>query len=164
MKTLAFFTLLTLAFVSNSCSRGPQPIEYGHDDCIQCAMKIMDARYGTEIVTTTGKVYKFDSVECLIDFINENKKDSADFRHILITPFNAPNTLEDALNGHYLHSASLPSPMGMHLTAFRDEATALSFKEQFGGKTYCWKGLNENFSMIRMKGTPSDGSEADIDP
>lgn len=148
----SFLILCLPLLLSVSCSVGPQPIEYGSDQCIQCAMTIMDHRYGTEIVTSTGKAYKFDSVECLVDFLREREGKGEKFTHILITPFNHPKTLEDAVKAHYLHSNNLPSPMGMYLTAFKDEATALSFMEQFGGKVYCWEGLNENFDIIRMKG------------
>ncbi len=63
---IAIFLLLSL--VTASCGSNPEPINYGHDECEFCRMQISDNRYGAELVTDKGKVYKFDSIECLIEF------------------------------------------------------------------------------------------------
>jgi copper chaperone NosL len=146
--------LVSLMALSTSCSTDPEPIHYGEDNCAHCRMTIMDHRYGTEIVTDKGKIYKFDSVECLVEFINDKKDGDEVFSLMLCTPFDQPGQMADATECTYLHSRNLPSPMGMYLTAFESEATAYSFKDQFGGKVYCWKGLNENFNLFRQKGAP----------
>lgn len=146
MKTILITAAVMLLAVS--CSVGPQPIHYGEDNCVLCEMTIMDKRYGTEIVTRKGKAYKFDSVECLVDFLKKNEKDTAEFKYLLITPFDKPGTLVDARESHYLHSKNLPSPMGLYLTAFADEHTALQFKEDFGGRMFCWKRLVDEFEYI----------------
>ncbi len=31
-------------------------------------MLITDNKYGAELITTKGKIYKFDSMECLVEF------------------------------------------------------------------------------------------------
>lgn len=146
MKKLTLIT--TVVLLAASCSMGPQPIHYGEDNCVLCEMTIMDKRYGTEIVTKKGKVFKFDSVECLVDYLKKNEADSAEFRHVLITPFNQPGKLADARQSYVLHSKNLPSPMGLYLTAFADEATAMEYKEDFGGRMYCWKRLMEEFGYL----------------
>lgn len=142
------FLITGLFLVSVACSVGPQPIHYGEDNCILCEMTIMDRRYGTEIVTNKGKAYKFDSVECLVDYLKKNEQDSAEFKFILVTPFNQPGKLVDAAQSYVLHSKNLPSPMGLFLTAFESEATALQYKDEFGGRVYCWKRLNKEFDFL----------------
>ncbi|NTV84241.1 MAG: hypothetical protein HGA23_08080 [Bacteroidales bacterium] len=144
--------ILSLLLISVSCSIKPDPIQYGEDNCVHCQMTIMDHRYGTEIVTGKGKVYKFDSIECLVEFLEENKDTGEAFSYILFTPFDQPGKLVDAHESHVLHSKNLPSPMGMYLTAFETEASAMNFKDQYGGKVYCWEGLQENFSLLRTAG------------
>jgi copper chaperone NosL len=67
MKLLAL--IVSLMLFTASCTVKPEPIQYGEDNCVLCQMTIMDHRYGTEVVTDKGKVYKFDSVECLVEFI-----------------------------------------------------------------------------------------------
>ena len=37
-------------------------------------MTIVDPRYGAELVTTKGKVYKYDAVECLINSVYADEK------------------------------------------------------------------------------------------
>ena len=135
-----------------ACTVEPEPILYGEDNCMHCQMTIMDHRYGTEIVTAKGKVYKFDSIECLVEFFVEKNTGNEEFSLILFTPYNQPGKLVDVHKSHVLHSRNLPSPMGMYLTAFETENEALSFKEKNGGKVYDWEGLLENYKLIRTVG------------
>jgi len=150
MKTLLYSIALLL--LAASCSIEAEPIRYGEDNCVECQMTIMDRRYGTEVVSAKGKVYKFDSIECLVEFLDKNENKGEDYNLVLFTPFDQPGKLVDAQKSHVLHSKDLPSPMGLFLTAFETEATAMNFKEQYGGKVYCWDGLRENFKVIRALG------------
>ena len=147
MKKQFLFVIVLL--VSFSCSVKQEPIHYGEDNCVLCQMTIMDQRYGTEIVTGKGKIYKFDSVECLVEFMQENQGKGEEFRFVLFTPFDQPGNLVDAHKSHVLQSKNLPSPMGMYLTAFETEASAMNFRDQYGGKVYCWEELLENFSLLK---------------
>jgi copper chaperone NosL len=115
-------------------------------------MTIMDRRYGTEIVTGKGKVYKFDSVECLVEFLEDKKDGNEEFKLVLVTPFDRPGNLVNARESHVLHSRNLPSPMGMYLTAFETENAANTFQQKHGGKVYSWTGLVENFMVMKSVG------------
>jgi copper chaperone NosL len=140
--------ILTLA----ACNVEPDPIHYGEDNCVHCQMTIMDHRYGTEMVTSKGKVFKFDSIECLVEFMDEKSSAGEEFELILVTPFDQPGRLVDARQSHYLHSRNLPSPMGMYLSAFETEATAMQFKALYDGKVYKWDSLVQNFKLLRSLG------------
>lgn len=141
-------SIIAFASVMTSCSTGPEPIAYGHDGCSYCEMTIMDQRYGTELVTDKGKIFKFDSVECLVRFIKEGEADQTNVKLVLLTPFTHPETLEDANQSLILHSQGIPSPMGMFLTAFKDELTARKFQEENGGTIYTWKELLVKFENL----------------
>src|SRR5690606_30570495 len=54
-----------LLLLFTACKPEAQAIDYGFDSCTHCKMTIADNRYGAELVTQKGKVYKFDAVECL---------------------------------------------------------------------------------------------------
>ena len=116
---------------------------------MNCEMTIMDKRYGTEIVTAKGKVYKFDSVECMVEFLKGDKIKNEDVKLMLVTPFNHPEQLTDARTSQVLHCKNLPSPMGKYLTVFKDEAEATPFREQFGGALYSWDDLLEEFNKLQ---------------
>lgn len=121
-----------------ACQPEPQLIAYGKDNCHHCKMTISDNRYGTEVVTKKGKVYKFDSVECMASYVGE-KENTPETALVLVTDYSKPGQLTDANGAVYLHSANMPSPMGMFLTAFGDKQTASSFANQKGGKLLTWE-------------------------
>ncbi|ACO03413.1 MAG TPA: hypothetical protein DEP48_00320 [Persephonella sp.] len=129
-----FFIIFTL-----SCEKvkAPVPIDYGVDKCDYCQMKIMDDRYGAELVTSTGKVYKFDSVECLAGFYLKNK-DRLKIHSLWVTDFQKKNLIP-AQKAFYLHSKDLPSPMGMNLSAFASEDELKIVKEKYGGEILKWE-------------------------
>ena len=54
--------LVFSVFMFSGCSLEPKPIEYGEDQCDACKMRISDSRFGAELVTTKGKIYKYDAM------------------------------------------------------------------------------------------------------
>jgi copper chaperone NosL len=153
MKFLVILSLFLVGFAA--CSVKPDPIDYGEDNCVHCEMTIMDHRYGTEVVSDKGKVYKFDSIECLVEFLEDQEKGEEKFSLVLFTPFDQPGKLFDAFTSHVLHSRNLPSPMGMYLTAFETKEAATGFQGKYGGKLYDWEALNRNYKIIKVNG-PSE--------
>jgi copper chaperone NosL len=146
MKFIMLLVITSLASVS--CSVSPDPIHYGEDDCVHCTMTIMDRRYGTEIVTNKGKVFKFDSVECMVEYLLGDKVAEGDVKLVLVTPFNRPEELVDAGNSQVLHCKDLPSPMGKYLTAFKDKTDAMHFREEYGGVLFSWEDLLNEYRYL----------------
>jgi copper chaperone NosL len=121
-----------------SCTRGPQPIDYGLDACHLCRMAIVDQRYGAEIVTRKGRAYKFDSIECMVNSVSATdgiaEEDVAGY---YTTDF-ADRVLIEATDAVYVHSEGLPSPMGMNLTSFATRAAAREAVDRHGGTVLAW--------------------------
>lgn len=130
--------LLLLASGLTSCQPEPQPIQYGFDGCEHCKMTISDARYGTELVTDKGKVYKFDSIECMAAYLNEQEQKDA-VAYTLVTDFEEPEKLMAVESAVILQSEGLPSPMGMFLTAFENTETAKQYQQERGGTFLSWE-------------------------
>jgi copper chaperone NosL len=107
-----------------SCSVSPQPINYQTDQCHSCKMIISDPRFGAELVTLKGKIYKYDAIECMVTDVLKNGEDH--YAYILVTDFATPGTLVDAREMQYLISEKLPSPMGGNLSAHRSITGELS--------------------------------------
>ena len=59
MKRLSLLIILCSFF---SCSKTPQPINYGTDMCHFCQMTIVTKTHAAQMVTTKGKQYKFDAI------------------------------------------------------------------------------------------------------
>ena len=133
---LIYFIIVTTIFVS--CSKEPVPIRFNEDQCAYCQMIISDQRYGTELITTKGKIYKYDSIECLAAYIIEEKKGSNDLQSIWTIDFKYPEKFIDATKAWYLHSDLLKSPMGLNLSSFTEKNAAENVNNVFHGELIRW--------------------------
>ncbi|HEY0995044.1 MAG TPA: nitrous oxide reductase accessory protein NosL [Gemmatimonadaceae bacterium] len=117
--------LLALAlFLLAACAQaGPQPIDYGRENCEYCRMLIDDRRFAAEIVTTTGKARKFDSIECMASYYRQESA-AGKIREAWVSDFRRPGTLIPADSAIYGRGAGVSSPMGMGLAATTGEDPA----------------------------------------
>lgn len=118
----------------------PEPIDFGNEACHHCKMTIVDPRYGAELVTKKGKVYKYDAVECLINSVYMDKIAEPENIHSLwVINFSSPGNLQKAEGCFFLHSRQLSSPMGMFLTAFGTKSSAEKARADYGGEIWNWE-------------------------
>ena len=61
--------LLLLTFIFFSCTTKPELLVVGKDVCSSCKMPVSDLKYGAEIITEKGRIYKFDDVICMLNFM-----------------------------------------------------------------------------------------------
>jgi len=135
-SSLILFALALLLIFG--CGSDPEPINYGHDECDFCRMQISDNRYGSEIVTSKGKVFKFDEVGCMIDFaMVENLLGSTDNK-FFVTVFSMPETFTDATSAHYVKNNNYRSPMGLNVMAFDRKTDADDFLVENEGLLLNW--------------------------
>lgn len=139
---------LWVSLVAASCTVEPQPINYGEDHCDYCKMTIVDNRYASELVTDKGKVFKFDAVECLINYKAQNTLSAEQISFLLVTDYANPGQLIDASQGFYLRSIKLPSPMGMFITGFSDPEEARTIAAEVRGSVYSWDELLQRFAEL----------------
>lgn len=102
-------------FLLGACSTEPEPVRFGKDKCEYCDMMIANPNYGAELVTKKGRVHKFDAVECLVNYKNEN---DAGFAHQLAIAFDDPKKLHPIDSLSFIISKKYQSPMGKNLAAF----------------------------------------------
>ncbi len=114
-----------------SCSTEPEPLIYGTDVCHFCRMTLMDKKFGAELVTKKGKVYKFDDMNCFLNFYNSGYENVEDFQHTLVVDYSNPGKLIDANNSFYIKSAEIRSPMNGEVAAFEAKASMDTFKKQW---------------------------------
>lgn len=121
-----------------ACSPKPQPIAYGEATCDQCLMGIVDERWGAEIVTRTGKVHVFDSVECMVAHLIHDA-DRDEVHSVWVTDFANPPALVPVSEAFFLRSDNLRSPMGLGLTAFgKGSIRRRAVEDSFGGDLMGW--------------------------
>jgi copper chaperone NosL len=108
-------------------------------------MKIMDQKFGTEVVTRKGKSFKFDSDECLMGYLNTGTLKPDQIRELLVTDYMSPGSFIDARQAFFLYCENLPSPMGGHIAAFRTKEDAEKVLNEKGGKGVIigWEAIQE---------------------
>jgi copper chaperone NosL len=130
--------LFFLLFIFYGCKSGPEQINYGKDECEFCRMQISDNRYGSEIVTDKGKVFKFDEVGCMIEYaIVKNFIGDAN-QKFLVTDFATPETFIDATTAFFVQNDNFRSPMGSNVMAFDSEVSRQKFVAESGGSLLNW--------------------------
>lgn len=141
-----FFLLSIITVLLVSCEISPQKIEYGSDACNYCDMTIVDKQHAAQLVTTKGKAYKYDAIECMVHSLQEDMTDTP-IALYLAADFNQPGQLMDATMATYLVSEQIQSPMGANLSAFENAEKAEKTKEEFTGTTYSWEEIQKHLKQ-----------------
>lgn len=126
--TLALATLMALAGCGDT---QPKAISYGHDECAECKMTLVNPRYGAELISAKGKVFKFDDLNCLLAFEKKNAAGSAP--RAFVIDCNRPNHFLPSTDAALLQHDGLRTPMGSRLAAFASEAELETARAQLGG-------------------------------
>jgi len=133
----------TLTVTLGSCSTQPQPLRLGKDNCDQCKMTISDQRFGAEIVSKKGKVFKFDDSHCVLAYLNEKKIDKDQVAGIYFTHFLSPHELLNATQTYFLQSPALKSPMNGNVAAFANEDSLHTMISKYYGNKISWEDLQK---------------------
>jgi copper chaperone NosL len=131
-------TMALVALVLAGCGEPEsRPLSVGVDRCADCLMAVDVTGHGSELVTTTGKVYTFDSVECLTNYLLTYGGEEV-VHSLWVTDFANPDDLVHAEDAHYLVSDALTSPMGLGVTAFSRIEDRDGAVHAFGGDPMTW--------------------------
>lgn len=129
--------LLLIGISCISCSVTPAKINFGEDICHYCSMTIVDEQHAAELVTKKGKVYKYDATECMVQSLSDFE--TKDIALYLVTDFNQPGTLIDAIDATYVISENITSPMRANMAAVSSEIEAKKLIEVHTGKDFDWE-------------------------
>lgn len=124
----AFFSIFM-----TSCAGGPEPIRYGQDACSLCKMTLTDQRFGAEVVTEKGKVFKFDDLNCMADFLKNSPDAAQKLTHTVAVDFSKKGNFVDVEKAFFLKSELLKSPMRGDVAAFSTAADRDLVKKEIGG-------------------------------
>ena len=146
MRILAYFLLLAISLCA--CTIEPVSITYGNDACDFCKMNIVDKQHAAEIITSKGKAFKFDALECMMNYMNRNEIHSEDLSFILVCDYHQPGEFIDAKKATYIFSENIPSPMGAFLSAVGTKETAEALIELKGGEIEDWNSLKKRYKVL----------------
>lgn len=139
------FSLLfvTLGFMAQGCSPEPRPIVFGKDACSHCRMIISDPKFGYELVTSKGKVYVFDDLNCYWNFRNAEKLTDKQIAHSVVYLYDQSQQYVAVTEAHFVKSAAIRSPMGSGFAAFSTAAAADGLQGQV--QHFSWQQIAEQF-------------------
>jgi copper chaperone NosL len=131
-----------LIILLSSCNAQPSAFNIGKDNCDDCKMTIMDAKFGGEIITKKGRVYKFDDAHCLANFIKSNNVKKEEIAGIAFMNYENPNTFLKAESAFFVVSPQLKSPMNSNAAAFANEQAAQKTAKEANGVVENWTKLS----------------------
>jgi copper chaperone NosL len=130
------FVFALAGWSASGCISQAEPIHVGQEHCGTCKMTIADERFGGEIITQKGKIYKFDSLECLADYYQKNQ---AIVRSVYVMDFLARGKLVAAERAFFLKSERLEGPMGHGAAASVDRSGLEQLQKKLSGEVLVWK-------------------------
>ena len=134
MKKISYFLLFILMV---SCApQGVEPIKLNTDGCEFCKMKIADGKFGAEIITAKGRIYKFDDMHCMINYHKENN--TTQIQSFFIHDYNQDNTLIAAESAYYVKGGEINSPMRGNIIAVQTVEEATQMAEKFKANPISW--------------------------
>jgi copper chaperone NosL len=139
LRYVSWLPLLLLAGTSGCYPAPPYPIHFGGVECAYCHMIVSDPRFAAELVTKKGRVYDFDSLECVASFYAQNMVAHEEVHSIWVSDFAHPGDLIPASSALYLKAPRLRGPMGVGLAAFAQPAALAEVKARLGGIETSWQ-------------------------
>jgi copper chaperone NosL len=134
----AFFVATTIV----SCDVKPQPLVLGKDNCYFCKMTVSDARFGAEVITKKGKIYKFDDVHCLLAFLKSREVAAKEIKDVYFVTFDGDHRFVKSEDATLLKGDELHSPMNGNVAAFSTADSMRIVMEAVKGTPVSWKQLN----------------------
>jgi copper chaperone NosL len=139
MKVINTTAILLFTLLFLSCTRSFEPFEYGKEACAHCKMTIVDPRYSAEFIDKKGKVFKFDDIACMRNFISENNIQETGLE-IFVSGY-LDNKELDAKKAVYIQNDYFKSPMKGNTAAFRDQTQAAKLLDSLHTETKPWSDL-----------------------
>lgn len=129
-----------LVFLS-SCSTAPEKIAYGKDACDDCKMTIMDSKFGGEIITKKGKIYKFDDAHCLAHFRRSGAVKESEIGQTVFVDYEKEGAFLNTASLFFVQSTKLKSPMNSNAAAFDSRQAANQKAAEVSGVILDWPSL-----------------------
>ena len=145
MRRVLYSSCLVLWMALQACSVGPEPLRYGEDACHTCRMTLMDKKFGAEVVSVKGKVFKFDDMNCMVNFLNSGTLAERDVAYRLVVDYTVPEKLISAENAFFLKSEEIRSPMASKVAAFEQKTDMDRYKRAWEGIYLTWGELVTEF-------------------
>ncbi len=141
MRRCGLWMVAALTLLSACSSPGPVPIALGADACDHCHMPVADPRFTAELVTVTGRVYRFDDIGCMAAFMADGVVPAGKVKGAWAADFLHPGRWIPVASAIYLRTDSLHTPMASGLIALEFSAPVDSVAQSVGGTRLDWSAV-----------------------
>ncbi len=107
-------------------------------------MTISDQKFGAEIITKKGRVYKFDEPLCLINYLKSKDLTESEIKNIYSTDFSKINKLVNINASFFLESEIVKGPMGGTIAIFGSRDSLNVYLKKMNG-------IETNWNKIYLK-------------
>jgi copper chaperone NosL len=135
---------IVLVLLFTSCNTKPQPFAYGKDICDDCKMTVMDPKFGGEIITKKGKIFKFDDSHCMIHFLKSGSTKQADVAQTVFIDHENEKNFLDINSSYFVVSDHFKSPMNGNAACFSSKEIAEQKAKETNGVVKNWEQLNQS--------------------
>lgn len=141
IRNTVIATSCLMMFSLTSCNTEPTPLKIGVDHCDFCKMTISDNKFGAELITKKGKIFKFDDSHCVVSYLSllEKSGSAEDVGAIYFTNYSGDHELINSNKAVFLQSDALKSPMGGNIAAFASKSELDAVKNRIGGTELNWE-------------------------
>ncbi len=143
MRTITLFAALFMLVAS--CNVEPRPIKYGEDQCEFCKMTLMDPLFGGQLVTSKGRIFIFDDVNCMVKFMDSDDGKRHEFAHKMIADYTTPENLLVADFAYFIKTDEVRTPMNSKVIAVPDDASMRELKRTLNGIYLSWGEITTEF-------------------
>lgn len=98
-------------------------------------------RFGTQLLTSKGRAYQFDDVQCMLAYVKSGSIAQEDVAAYYLPDYMNEHTMTPANEMHLLKSEALKSPMRGDIAAFVHQYNLEQVKAKHGGETLKWEDL-----------------------
>lgn len=139
MRTTTNVLSYLLLAILISCKPSFESVNYGSDACAHCKMTIIDKRYAAELVTKKGRVFKFDDIRCLKEYVRERDAVYEQNKYFVAPYDDYSAGFLDATHAVFLQSGFFGSPMNGHWAAFASPDHARYFSDSLKITPCTWE-------------------------
>ncbi|MEO8029723.1 MAG: hypothetical protein ABJC74_00650 [Gemmatimonadota bacterium] len=119
----------------------PFALDLGHEPCDHCHMTLTDTRFAAELVTRTGREFRFDDIGCLAAFLADSGWLLADGGAAWVSDFQHPGHWLRSDSAIYLRTAALHTPMASGVIALAGGGPVDSLAAALAATRLDWTGL-----------------------
>ncbi|GAA0564606.1 nitrous oxide reductase accessory protein NosL [Chitinophaga japonensis] len=143
MRNPIIILLCAGLLLTTACQPSFEPISYGKDACASCKMTIVDRRFSAELLTAKGRVYKFDDILCMQQYMDGMQKQDEQVQLFVADYLDNGEAMLDARKAVFLRHELFASPMNGNCAAFASRALAQQYRDSLHTDFQHWNTLRQ---------------------